>query len=195
MDFLVWALRLPTHVEKAARDLQRSLFRAHGLLAPLPALAPLLCLRAARAPSAPSAPSARRTSDAPPSARLPCAPRLHGEGFTQAGGCLLWRLRPAESLAGLARACRALARALGPEGRAGFRPPPLPCAKGVVVGFLPEGCYPQLEAAAAGPLAGEEFPGVALSLLRVTGLGGADPWWSAVSWEELRRLPLRRGSA
>jgi hypothetical protein len=182
VDFLVWTLRLPTQVEKAVRDLQRSLFRAHGLLAPLPVLVPLLCLRAQRAQRAPRAP------DAATPVRIAPAARLHGDGFTQAGGCLLWRLRPADSLAGLARTCRALS----PEGCAPLRPPPLPCAKGVVVGFLTEACSPEIAAPATGPLAGEEFPGLALSLLRVSSLGGEDPWWAAVSWVELRRLPLRR---
>lgn len=180
MEFLLWALRLPTNVEREVRGLQQALFREHGLASALalPALAPLLCLRGPPRPCTPA-----DLADA----RIISPGRFRAAGLGEAQDCLLLRLEPQEALRGLAAACRALS----PRGAARLRPAPLPCALGIFLCFL-EGAAPIAERPDVRFLARQEFPGLRLSLLHITGLERASPWWSALAWEELSRLPLRR---
>lgn len=186
MDLLVWSLRLPTNVQKAVRDLQRALFREQGLVSAvaLPVLVPLLCLRTPPG----FAPGAFRAAPPP----LP-APRLRVAGLAQAAGGLVCRLLPRTALSELARSCRSC----GPRGAVPARPAPLPRAQGIFLCFLEDAAPTPAPPEAAG-LADLVFPGLALSLLRlrsleVEGESGCQPWWSALSWEELARVPLRKG--
>jgi hypothetical protein len=181
VDILVWALRLPTNVEKAVRDLQDTLFRSWGLVSALalPVIVPLVCLRT----------PAGFSSERPDAAGLPVAARLRACGLAESGGCLVCGLEPRQSLVRLAQACRRI----GPKGAAALRPSPLACARGIFLCFVEKPALAEVVAAESGALGGGGFPGLALSLLRITNLGSPDPWWSALAWEEVQRLPLRKG--
>jgi hypothetical protein len=198
VEFLLFGLEPPSNVARAARQLQESLYAGWGLVSPL-ALPALVPLRFA-APAQPPTPGALRRLERELGAALrgtgaPRAPRCRTGGSALRDGVLFWELEgetgPLASLAD--RLCPWPA----PE------PLPFPALPGFLLALPEPGA--DLSRAAAGlslpPPA--FFSTLALVLLAVRALTPepldphdrpppAPPWYRALEWEELLRLPLRK---
>jgi hypothetical protein len=198
VEFLLFGLEPPSNVARAARQVQESLYAGWGLVSPL-ALPPLVPLRFAAPAQPPSAKALRRLErelgQALRGPAAPRAPRFRTAGWALREGALFWEQEgetgPLASLA--ERVCPWPA----PE------PPPFPPRPGFLLALPEPGV--DLGRAAAGlslPAPGS-FTCLALALLAVRRLvpeplapglePAARPWYRALEWEELLRLPLRKG--
>ena len=198
VDFLLFGLEPPTNIARRVRQAQESLYAAWGLVSPL-ALPPLVPLRFARPEAPPTAEALRGMERGLAAAlrapRAPRGPRCRTAGCTLREGVLFWEVD------GELAALQALAGTVSPWP---VPPdPPLPAAQGFFLA-LPEG---EVDLARAGsslqlppPAA---FTALALVLLSVKRLRPepippsaevppSAPWFRALEWEELLRLPLRK---
>jgi hypothetical protein len=199
VEFLLFGLEPPSNLARAARQLQESLYAGWGLVSPL-ALPALVPLRFA-APAAPAPDDealralerelrrALRGTDALP------APRLRTGGWAFHGGALFWELE------GETGPLASLVERLSPWPASA--PPPFALRPGFLL------CLPEPGADLGRAAAGLSLPprafftAPALVLLAVRALvpqpldphdppPPAQPWYRALEWEQLLRLPLRR---
>jgi hypothetical protein len=199
VEFLLFGLEPPSNVARAVRLVQESLYAGWGLVSPL-ALPPLVPLRFAAPDPPPSAQELRalerELGGALRGPDAPRAPRCLSRGWALHAGALFWELEgetgPLEGLA--ERLCP------WPEPE----PPPFPPRPGFLLALPEPGA--DLGQAAAGlslPPPGS-FTVLALVLLGVRRLAPEAlvpldppppprPWYRALEWEQLLRLPLRKG--
>lgn len=201
MEFLLFGLEPPSNIARLARQVQESLYAAWGLVSPL-ALPPLIPLRFAAPPRPPGAEELRRLEqELVRSLRGPAAPRAP-RCRTKAGalhdGVLFWELET--DIGPLASLAERLCPWPPPE------PPPFPPWPGFLLALPEPGA--DLDRAAADldlPPPGA-FTTLALVLLGVRRLTSeplarteppppARPWYRALEWEQLLRLPLRKPAA
>ncbi len=200
MEFLLFGLEPPSNIARLVRLAQESLYAAWGLVSPL-ALPPLVPLRFAAPPSPPSAEELRRLErelgQTLRGTEAPRAPRCRTAAGVLRGGALFWELEAeTEFLVSLVeRLCP------WPEAE----PPPFPARPGFLLALPETGV--ELEKAASGlslPPPGS-FTTLALVLLGVRRLTPEPlacldppppprPWYRALEWEQLLRLPLRRAA-
>ncbi len=198
VEFLLFGLEPPSNLSRAVRRLQESLYAAWGLVSPL-ALPPLVPLRFAAPGEEPSAEALHRLEgELRPSLRGPAAPRAprcRTAGWALRQGVLFWELE------GETGPLSSLAERLSPWPAPG--PPPFPPLSGFLLALPEPGA--DLGRAAAGlslPLPAS-FTCLALVLLAVRRLPVEPlhprperppprPWYRALEWEEVLRLPLRK---
>ncbi len=180
MHLLLWALSVPTNVEKSVRELRLRLFQEWGLVSALalPETLPLLFL-----PGAAAYPPRHRLPG-----RLP-APLLSTGGLSALEDCLYWEVQPAATVAQAAELCRRLTPP--PEGLKA----PFPPHRGFFLAQR-EGREQLTEILAGLPVpASHTFPALEMVLLRLHSSGGqaGGRWWESVVWQEILGVPLRRG--
>jgi hypothetical protein len=198
VEFLLFGLEPPTNIARAARQAQESLYAGWGLVSPL-ALPPLIPLRFASPDKPPSAEERQRLERALTAALrgpdAPRAPRCRTAGSALREGALFWELEgelgPLASLAGR------LSPWPAPE------LPPFAPHSGFLLALPEPGA--DLRLAAAGlrlpPVASFTVSALVLLAVRripVEPLAPAEPlpppaWYRALEWEQLLRLPLRKG--
>jgi hypothetical protein len=198
VEFLLFGLEPPSNLARAARQLQESLYAGWGLVSPL-ALPALVPLRFAAPAPPPDAEALRglelelsRALRGPEALR---APRLRTGGWALRDGALFWELE------GETGPLASLAERLSPWPVPAL--PPFALLPGFLLSLPEPGA--DLGRAAAGlslpPRA--LFTAPALVLLAVRALvpqpldphgqpPPAPPWYRALEWEQLLRLPLRR---
>jgi hypothetical protein len=199
VEFLLFGLEPPSNIARAARQAQESLYAGWGLVSPL-ALPPLIPLRFA-SPGEPPAEQTLRQVERELAAALrgpaaPHAPRCRTGAGALREGVLFWELE------GELEALCSLAGRLSPWPAPEH--PPFPPRPGFLLALPEPGL--DLRRAAAGlslpPAA--SFTVSALVLLAVRRLlpeplDPAEgplpvlPWYRALEWEQLLRLPLRKG--
>jgi hypothetical protein len=185
--FLLWALTVPTNIERQVLELRQSLYRQWGFSSAraLPVCVPLLALAAA-GPRDPAS-----LGELPGQGSHPAAPQLVTGRVEAAAGALLWRLQPQGSLAAVASSLEGKLPGSKP-----LAPPPLPVAEGFLLCFVEGSADPRRLCRSLHPQEGVRFTARELVLLRIAELsrqGGPEgAWWEAVAWEGLLRLPLRR---
>ena len=201
MEFLLFGLEPPSNVARAARQLQESLYSGWGLVSPLalPALVPLHFAAPAQPPSTEAL--RRLEGELGEALRGPGAPRAPR---CRTGGCALREQVLFWELEGELESLSALVSQLSPWPAP--VPPPFPSWAGFLLALPEPGA--DLRRAAAGlslpPPA--FFTTLALVLLAVRALTPepldpqgqpppASPWYRALEWEELLRLPLRKSAA
>ncbi len=200
MEFLLFGLEPPSNIARLVRLAQESLYAAWGLVSPL-ALPPLVPLRFAAPPSPPSAEELRRLErelgQTLRGAEAPRAPRCRTAAGVLREGVLFWELEAETEL------LASLVERFCPWPAA--EPPPFPARPGFLLALPETGV--DLEKAASGlslPPPGS-FTTLALVLLGVRrltpeALACLDPpppprpWYRALEWELLLRLPLRRAA-
>jgi hypothetical protein len=197
VEFLLFGLEPPSNLARAARQLQESLYAGWGLVSPL-ALPALVPLRFAAPAPPPDAEALRRLERelgralrGPDAVR---APRLRTGGWALHDGALFWELE------GEIGPLVSLAERLSPWPAPLL--PPFPVLPGFLLSLPEPGT--DLGRAAAGlslpPSA--LFTASALVLLAVRALvpqpldphgrpPPAPPWYRALEWEQVLRLPLR----
>jgi hypothetical protein len=199
VEFLLFGLEPPSNIARLARQAQESLYAAWGLVSPL-ALPPLVPLRFAAPAQPPSTEELRRLEQElvqelrGPAA--PCAPRCRFTGCALHQGALFWEL---EAETGpLASRVQRLCPWPAPE------PPPFPPHPGFLLALPEPGTDLSEAAAGLGLPAPGSFTTLALELLGVRRLTPEPlvpldppppprPWYRALEWEVLLRLPLRKG--
>jgi hypothetical protein len=197
-EFLLFGLEPPSNLARAARRLQESLYAGWGLVSPL-ALPALVPLRFAAPAPPPDTEALRRLEQelgralrGPDALR---APRLRTGGWALHDGALFWELE------GETRPLVSLAERLSPWPAPAL--PPFPLQPGFLL------CLPEPGADLGRAAAGLSLPpsalftATALVLLAVRALvpqpldphdplPPAQPWYRALEWGEVLRLPLRR---
>jgi hypothetical protein len=199
VEFLLFGLEPPSNIARAARLAQESLYAGWGLVSPL-ALPPLVPLRFAAPAQPPTTEELRRLERelgrALRGPDAPRAPRFRNAGWALHEGTLFWELE------GETGPLAALAGSLCPWPAA--EPPPFPPRPGFLLALPEPGA--DLARAAAGlslPPPGS-FTTLALVLLGVRRLAPEPlapidprppprPWYRALEWEQVLRLPLRKG--
>jgi hypothetical protein len=197
VEFLLFGLEPPSNIARLARLAQESLYAAWGLVSPL-ALPPLVPLRFAAPGRPPDAEELRRLErklgQALRGTAAPRAPRCRTAAGALHEGALFWELQAETGT--LASLVERLCPWPAPE------PPPFPPQPGFLLALPEPGA--DLGRAAAGlslPPPGS-FTALALVLLAVRRLSGepldpgqkppAPPWYRALEWQQLLRLPLRK---
>jgi hypothetical protein len=200
VEFLLFGLEPPSNIARLARQAQESLYAGWGLVSPL-ALPPLVPLRFASPTQPPSAEALRRLerelSQALRGPAAPRAPRCRTGGWALREGVLFWELEG--DMGPLASLAERFCPWPSPQ------PPPFPPGPGFLLALPEPGA--DLGRAAAGlnlPPPGS-FTTLALALLGVRrlpvepldprpGPPPVRPWYRALEWEQLLRLPLRKSS-
>ena len=210
MEFALLALRAPSNIEKKVRDLQTSLYRLRGLASgrALPVIIPL-CFLDPR--SIPSKPEELRKSLR--GALGKTAPFLTSGSVAECDGFLYWDLSPRRELERLRRSCDAMFTHAETEqgGRQSTRKPDLfPVARGFFLCSLQGRRKNTLPSTLSSVEVPEplRFPAKGGFLLRLRSLGtepGATTTpsstgkarspWTALFWEKLEEIPLRKTRA
>lgn len=191
-DYWILGLKAPTNIEKKVTGLQTSLYRDWELASALalPVMIPISFLPLQPASQDPAAlrSALRRVVGKQ-------APYFRTASIIEIEGFLFWQLEPREQLQRLAARCledfaRSDSEPLFPVGR-GFYLCAVEGQSGSRIASIP----------APEPLS---FPARAAVLIRVHPLVGEaqvveqgcavkETWWQSLFWEEVARLPLRKG--
>jgi hypothetical protein len=198
VDYWILGLKAPTNIEKKVAELQTSLYREWGLASALtlPVMIPISFLPPETASQRPTAlrSALRRVVGKQ-------TPYFRSASIIEIEGCLFWDLEPREQLQQLAARCT--------EGFAqgdSQQETLFPVGRGFYLGSV-EGPFGSGIASipAPEPLS---FPARAVVLIHVHPLMGdiretaqgteqdraaKQVWWQSLFWEELARLPLRKG--
>jgi hypothetical protein len=198
VDYWILGLKAPTNIEKKVTELQTSLYRDWELASALtlPVMIPISFL-----PPGPASQEPEALRSALRGIVGKQAPYFRSASIIVVEGCLFWDLEPREQLQRLAARCsegfprgESQQEPLFPVGR-GFYLGSVEGRSGSGIASIP----------APEPLS---FPARAAVLMRIHPLVGdiqetaqgmeqdraaTQMWWQSLFWEELVRLPLRKG--